>query len=123
MGLVSPCDLPASNETDPLIRFARRFWRFACILRLRSEALYSFAKALLASKVEMQLTKFCISLLKQASSPTFDNGNQTLTLPPNHHPWQPEFSGNAALLLARLSKVPNEPLRRAIDAIDLCIAR
>jgi len=123
MGLAPPIDLPSSDSADPLLRFATRFWRFACILRLSGEALYTFAKALLVSEVKLQVEGFCLAVLKQASSPTFEAHGVALTLPPGESPWEPEFSGNAALLYALLSEKPPEGLRRVIAAIELQIHR
>lgn len=123
MGLVTPVDLPESEDPNPLQCFAIRFWRFACVLRLSGEVLYTFAKALLASENELQVMGLCLDILNRASSPTNKAGGVPLTLLPNGSDWQGEYSGNAALLFARLSKDPCEGLRRAIECLDVNIAR
>eukprot|EP00761_Pharyngomonas_kirbyi_P004450 gb/GECH01004455.1/.p1 GENE.gb/GECH01004455.1/~~gb/GECH01004455.1/.p1 ORF type:complete len:2081 (+),score=202.62 gb/GECH01004455.1/:1-6243(+) len=125
MGLASPIDLPKSDSPNPLQRFATRFWRFACVLRLNSEALYTLAKTLLSAENNLPVMGLCIDILNRASS---DNafGSVDLKLPPENNEWQLEFSGNAALLFARLSNDPEqkkEGIRRAIKALENNINR
>ena len=120
MGLDGPFDLPeATGDEDALHRFGLRFMRFACILRLSGDDLYGFAKTLLTApkaKRHPFTIDLCVNILDVASSPVSE-----VKLLPEGDPWRPEFSGNAALLLAFYSKDPissRKGLTRAKNALE-----
>lgn len=122
MGLRPVVDLRKTDDGDNtagLPSFAKRFWRFQLYLRIGPEALYKLAKALLIAKSSPEVRGFCIDILDIASAPAADSKVKFLFMVPND-PWRPEFTGNAALLLAALSPKP-EYLDRAIEMIEAMI--
>eukprot|EP00759_Apiculatamorpha_spiralis_P012899 PhF_6_TR1974/c0_g1_i1/m.3272/K03070/secA; preprotein translocase subunit SecA len=119
MGLRRAMNLAKSEDPNALRRFADRFWCFANVMRLSGEALYSFAKTLLAANPHPLVFNLCRDILDQASAPS----NTVWKLLPDGDSWRPEFSGNAALLFARLSKDPREGIERAKNAIRFLIVQ
>ena len=123
MGFKDPEKLPESGNCNALMRFADRFWRFASLLRLSADDIYDFAKALLSAKQHHASTKrFCVCLLLRASAPKsalkkhWKILRANSTVPDDN--WKPEFTGNAALLLARLSRKHHSlAMKRAIQAV------